>query len=181
MPRESFVHFERQAGALLLFPADPCEGLVFIFVEGCATPFSRAYVFSKFVTNFLFGYGLRLKALLCFETLVFTEVRRFSLRGCGVAPLFSFLSLTVAIFLCRPSLWEALGSFCSCSHYPGLRAGRFEGWEEGGGQHLLGPLYKARQCARCFCMCVAFRPHGSSCRTRLREVKGPAQDWPAPG
>lgn len=142
MPRKSFVRWERRARKLLLFHADPREVLVFIFAEGCATSCSRACVFSKFVTNFLFGYGLRLEALLCFETRAFTEVRRFSLRGHGVAPLFSFLLLTVAIFLCRPSLWEALGSFCSCSHYPGLRAVRFEGWEEGGGNIYWAPYIK---------------------------------------
>lgn len=64
------------AGTLLLIHPDPREVLVFIFSEWCTTSRSCACVFAKFVTNFLFGSGVRPEALLCFETRVFTEVQR---------------------------------------------------------------------------------------------------------
>lgn len=82
--QKSSVRWERWVGTFLLIHADPRGVPVFISSESYATSRSCACVFSKFVTNFLFGYGPRPEALLCFETRPFTEVQRLLSQGpCG--------------------------------------------------------------------------------------------------
>lgn len=61
--QEEFCAFGTSARYTPFFPTltpDTHQVLVFIFSEWCAASCNCACVFAKFVTNFLFGFGLRL-------------------------------------------------------------------------------------------------------------------------